>query len=121
SLSFHPAGHVLGSAQVRMELASETWVFSGDYKLAPDATCAAFEPLRCHTFITEATFGLPIYRWPAESLVFQEINEWWQTNQESGKASLLFGYPLGKAQRLLAGVDPSIGPIYTHGAVEILR
>ena len=117
-LSFHPAGHILGSAQVRLEYHGETWVVSGDYKLAADTTCAAFEPIRCQTFVTESTFGLPIFRWPDLGEVFHEINEWWRANQQAGKASVLFAYPLGKAQRVLAGIDSTIGPIYTHGAVE---
>jgi putative mRNA 3-end processing factor len=117
-LSFHPAGHILGSAQVRLEYRGETWVVSGDYKLAPDATCAPFEPVRCQTFVTESTFGLPIFRWPEPDEVFREINEWWRSNQQTNKASVLFAYPLGKAQRLLAGIESTVGPIYTHGAVE---
>jgi putative mRNA 3-end processing factor len=118
TVSLHPAGHILGSAQVRIVHRGEVWVVSGDYKTDPDPTCAPFEPVRCHTFITESTFGLPIYRWPAQTEVFAEINGWWQANASSGKASMLYGYTLGKAQRLLAGLDPSIGPILTHGAVE---
>ncbi len=106
-VSLHPAGHILGSAQVRVEHAGEVWVVSGDYKIEPDPTCAPFEPVRCHTFVTESTFGLPIYRWRARGEVFAEINAWWRANQEAGKASLLFGYALGKAQRLLAGLDPA--------------
>jgi putative mRNA 3-end processing factor len=119
-VSLHPAGHILGSAQVRLEHEGQVWVVTGDYKLEPDPTCAPFEPVRCHTFVTESTFGLPIYRWQPQAEVFDEINAWWRANQEAGKASLLFGYALGKAQRLLAGVDPSVGPIFTHGAVERL-
>ena len=117
-VSFHPAGHILGSSEVRIEHGGETWAVSGDYKLAPDPTCAAFESVRCHTFVTESTFGLPIFRWPDQGEVFSEINAWWRGNQEAGKASVLFAYPLGKAQRVLAGIDPSIGPVYTHGAIE---
>ena len=120
-VSLHPAGHILGSAQVRVEQHGEVWVVSGDYKIEPDVTCAPFEPLRCHTFITEATFGLPIYRWDAQADVFAAINAWWRSNQASGKASLLMGYALGKAQRLLAGLDSSVGPIFCHGAVERLN
>ncbi len=116
-LSLHPAGHLLGSAQVRVEHGGEVWVVSGDYKLEPDATCAPFEPLRCHTFITESTFGLPIYRWRPQAEVFSQINAWWRANQEAGRASILFAYALGKAQRLLAGVDPATGPILVHGAL----
>jgi putative mRNA 3-end processing factor len=118
SVSLHPAGHILGSAQVRLEHGGEVWVVSGDYKLEPDSTCTPFEPVRCHTFVTESTFGLPIYRWPSQSEVIAEIHSWWRSNQAAGKASLLFGYPLGKAQRLLSGLDPGIGLIFTHGAVE---
>lgn len=121
SVSFHPAGHILGSAQVRLEHRGEIWVVSGDYKVEPDPTCAAWEPVRCHTFITESTFGLPIYRWEPQRAVFTEIDEWWRANQADGRTSVLFGYALGKAQRLLAGVDASIGPIFTHGAVEKLN
>jgi putative mRNA 3-end processing factor len=117
-VSLHPAGHILGSAQVRIEHAGEVWVVSGDYKLAPDPTCAPFEPLPCHTFVTESTFGLPIFRWPAETEIRDALHAWWRANQEAGRASLLFAHPLGKAQRLLALLDPAIGPIYTHGAVE---
>jgi len=118
SVSLHPAGHILGSVQVRLEAGGEVWVVSGDYKTDPDPTCRPFEPVRCHTFISESTFGLPIYRWPAQSEVFSEINAWWRVNADAGRASLLSGYALGKAQRLIAGLDPSIGPILTHGAVE---
>ena len=117
-LSLHPAGHVLGSAQVRLEWKGQVWVASGDYKLENDGTCAPFEPVRCHAFITESTFGLPIYRWPAQPELFAEINAWWRGNAEAGRASLLYAYALGKAQRLLHGLDAGIGPIVSHGAVE---
>lgn len=120
AVSLHPAGHILGSSQVRLEHGGELWVVSGDYKVEPDATCTPFEPVRCDTFVTESTFGLPIYRWPSQSSVFDEINAWWRANAEAGKASLLLAYALGKSQRLLSGLDPSIGPIYAHGAVEKL-
>ncbi len=119
-ISLHPAGHILGSSQVRLEYRGEVWVVSGDYKVEPDATCSPFEAVRCHTFVTESTFGLPIYRWPSERSIFDQVNAWWRSNQEQGKASLLLGYALGKSQRLLSGLDPSIGPILTHGAVEKL-
>ncbi|EPN66218.1 mRNA 3''''-end processing factor, partial [Pseudomonas syringae pv. actinidiae ICMP 19079] len=120
-LSLHPAGHVLGSAQVRLEYEGEVWVASGDYKVEPDGTCAAFEPVRCHTFITESTFGLPIYRWAPQSQIFEGINEWWRGNAAQGKASVLFAYSFGKAQRILHGIDSQIGPILVHGAVEPLN
>jgi putative mRNA 3-end processing factor len=117
-LSLHPAGHMLGSAQVRLEYRGQVWVVSGDYKTAADPTCQGFEPVRCHTFVTESTFGLPIYRWQTSEFIFAEINEWWQANAQAGRASVLLGYALGKAQRVLSGVDATIGPIFTHGAVE---
>jgi len=118
TVSLHPAGHVLGSAQVRLERDGDVAVVSGDYKRQADATCAPFEPVRCRTFVTESTFGLPIYRWDEPRAVFAEIDAWWRVNAAAGEASLLLAYALGKAQRLMAGVDASIGPIYTHGATE---
>lgn len=121
TVSLHPAGHILGSAQVRIEHGDEVWVVSGDYKTEPDPTCSPFESVRCDVFVTESTFGLPIYRWPSQERVFKDIDQWWRTNQEEGRASLLLGYSLGKAQRLLAGVDATIGPIFTHGAVEAMN
>lgn len=117
-ISFHPAGHITGSAQIRLEYRGEVWVVSGDYKTEPDSTCTSFEPVRCHTFITESTFGLPVYSWKPQEEVFEEINGWWRQNASEGKSSLLGGYALGKAQRLIANVDPSIGPIFVHGAVD---
>ena len=129
-VSLHPAGHVLGSAQVRVEHAGQVWVASGDYFTSghtDDAitTCAPFEPVRCHCFITESTFGLPIYRWRPQAEVMSEINAWWAANAEAGRASLLLGYSFGKAQRLLmgvqAGVDAGLGPVVVHGAVEPLN
>ncbi|MEP7066786.1 MAG: ligase-associated DNA damage response exonuclease [Gemmatimonadota bacterium] len=120
-VSLHPAGHILGSAQIRVEHEGEVWVASGDYKVDPDPTCTPFESVRCHTFITESTFGLPIYRWRSQSEVFAEIREWWSGNARVGRASIIYAYALGKAQRVLAGlVDAEIGSIYTHGAVERL-
>ncbi len=119
-ISLHPAGHILGSAQIRLAYRGEVTVVSGDYRPGPSSTCASFEPVRCHTFVSESTFGLPIFRWAPDAEVFADIDAWWSANARAGTASLLFGYALGKAQRLLAGVDPTIGPIYTHGAVERL-
>ena len=121
SVSLHPAGHVLGSAQVRIEYRGEVWVASGDYKVAPDPTCAAFEAVRCHTFITESTFGLPIYRWQDDAAVFVQINRWWRDNAAAGRASVLMAYSFGKAQRILAGIDASIGPVVVHSAIEPLN
>lgn len=117
-VSFHPAGHVLGSAQVRLEHQGEVWVVSGDYKLEKDPTCEPFESVRCNTFITESTFGMPIYRWGLQADLFESINRWWRANQAAERTSVIFAYSLGKAQRLMAGIDSTIGPIMTHGAVE---
>jgi putative mRNA 3-end processing factor len=116
--SFHPAGHIIGSAQIRVEYGGEVWVASGDYKTENDGISEAFEPVRCHHFITESTFGLPVYRWKPQAAVMWEINDWWRENRAAGKTSILTTYALGKAQRLLRGLDTSIGTIYTHGAVE---
>ncbi len=117
NISFHPAGHITGSAQIRLEHGGEVWVASGDYKTELDVTCTPFEPVRCHTFITESTFGMPLFNWRPQHEIFQEINEWWRANKSEGITTLLCGYSLGKAQRLLANVDSSIGPILLHGAV----
>jgi putative mRNA 3-end processing factor len=119
-VSLHPAGHVLGSSQVRIESGGEVWVVSGDYKLDPDPTCEPFEAVRCDTFVTESTFGLPIYRWCKPAEIFAGVDAWWRRNAAEGRASVLFGYAFGKAQRVLASVDASIGPIVVHGAVEAL-
>lgn len=120
-ISLHPAGHVLGSAQVRLEHGGRVWVASGDYKLEDDGTCPPFEPVQCDTFITESTFGLPIYRWPTPAALSLEINDWWRSNADAGRTSVLFCYAFGKAQRILFGADPSIGAIVVHGAVEPLN
>ncbi len=125
-VSLHPAGHVLGSAQVRIEHAGQVWVASGDYFTSgvegdSNSTCEAFEPVRCHCFITESTFGLPIYRWRAQAEVLAEVDTWWRGNADAGRASLLLAYSFGKAQRLIAGVDAGIGRIVVHGAVEPLN
>lgn len=122
TLSFHPAGHILGSAQIRVEHKGETWVVSGDYKTEPDPTCTPFEPVRCHVFITESTFGLPIYRWSPQSDTFADLAAWWRANREAGRASIVFAYALGKAQRVLAGLASiAEGRFYTHGAIERLN
>ena len=120
-LSLHPAGHVLGSAQVRIGHRGEVWVVSGDYKVEPDPTCAPFEPVRCDAFVTESTFGLPVYRWPSQHETFAGLDDWWRDNAAAGRASVVYAYSFGKAQRILAGVDAAIGPIVCHGAVEALN
>ncbi len=116
-VSLHPAGHILGSSQVRLESKTGVIVASGDYKTAPDRTCTAFEVVKCNTFITETTFGLPIYRWARELEVFEEINEWWKNNQVAGRTSILLGYALGKSQRALSGLEAEIGPIYQQDGI----
>lgn len=122
TVSFHPAGHILGSAQVRVERGGEVWVFSGDYKRLPDPSCEPFETVPCHTFITEATFALPIYRWGDPAAVAGEVFAWWEENREAGRASVLFCYALGKAQRILAALARLTGrPVWVHGAVEPLN
>lgn len=117
-ISFHSAGHILGSAQIRLEYQDEIWVVSGDYKLEPDNITPLFESVKCHHFITEATFGLPVFQWKPQSEVFDEMNNWWKQNQNDGKASIILAYSMGKAQRLLANIDRSIGPIFSHSSVE---
>ena len=119
-VSLHPAGHLLGSAQVRIEHKGEVWVFTGDYKRAADSTCKPFELVRCDTLITECTFGLPIFRWRDPASIAAEINAWWQGNIAQERTSILLAYSLGKAQRVLSMLNPSIGPILLHGAVHAM-
>lgn len=117
-ISLHPAGHIWGSSQIRLSYKGQIWVVSGDYKLEADPACTPFEPIPCQHFITESTFGLPIYNWQPGAEVFADLNQWCQTNRDNGIVSVLYGYSLGKSQRLLMGLDQSIGPIFTHPAVE---
>ncbi len=116
--SLHPAGHIIGSSQIRVEHQGEVWVFTGDYKTENDGISTPFEPVKCSTFITECTFGLPAFSWSPQEEVFNDINTWWAENRSEGKTSVLFGYSLGKAQRLLKYLNTDIGQIYTHGAIE---
>lgn len=116
--SLHPAGHIIGSAQIRVEYKGEVWVFTGDYKTEDDGISTPYEVVKCHTFITECTFGLPAFKWTPQAEVMDNINTWWSENRAEHKTSILFGYSLGKAQRLLKYLDPNIGTIYTHGAIE---
>ncbi len=117
-VSFHPAGHVPGSAQIRVEVGGEVWVVSGDYKVVADGVSEPFEPVKCHTFISECTFGLPVFKWDAPEVVAADINAWWAANSAAGRFSICGAYALGKAQRILAGLDTSVGPILTHAAIE---
>lgn len=120
-LSLHPSGHIPGSAQVRLEYKGEVAVVSGDYKCEDDGLTRAFEPVKCNTFVTESTFALPVYKWRKQSEIFNDINNWWKKNKDDGKASVICGYSLGKAQRILYNVDRSIGKIFGHGAVTIIN
>ncbi len=120
-VSLHPAGHILGSAQIRVEHGGCVWVASGDYKIEADGVSEAFEPMRCDALITESTFGLPIYHWRAQAQIMDNINEWWRHNADTGRASVMFAYALGKAQRILKHLDTTIGPIICHGAVQELN
>ena len=116
-ISLHPAGHIIGSAQVRLEYKGEIWVVSGDYKLMSDGLSVPFEPVTCHHFITESTFGLPIYKFPTAAEVYESINQWWRQNAAEGYNSIVVAYALGKSQSILHHLDQSIGEIYLHGAV----
>lgn len=118
NFSFHPAGHITGSAMIRVEYKGEIWVASGDYKIEDDGLAEAYEPVKCHHFITECTFGLPVYQWRPQEEVISEINQWWQGNAAEGRPTLITAYSLGKAQRIINSVDNSIGPILTHGAID---
>lgn len=118
TVSFHPAGHVPGSAQIRVDVGGEVWVVSGDYKTTGDGLSEPFEPVSCHSFITECTFGLPVFTWDPQAEVIAQINDWWATNRAVGRFSILGAYALGKAQRILANVQSELGPILTHGAIE---
>ena len=118
TVSYHPAGHVPGSAQIRLEHRGEVWVVSGDYKTVADGFSEPFEPVPCHAFITECTFGLPVFNWPAQDDITAAVNAWWQANRDAGRTSIIGAYALGTAQRILSHVDPAIGPILTHGALE---
>ena len=118
TVSFHPAGHVPGSAQIRVEVGGEVWVASGDYKVVDDGLSTPFEPVKCHHFITESTFGLPVFRWQSQAVIAAEINDWWATCAAAGKTAFLGCYALGKAQRLMSMLNPELGPILTHTAIE---
>ncbi|RAJ06478.1 putative mRNA 3-end processing factor [Chitinophaga skermanii] len=119
--SFHPAGHVLGSAQIRIEYKGEIWVITGDYKLLPDGFTPLFEPVKCHHFITESTFALPIYKFKAPTLIFDELVQWWQHNQSQNLNTVVLCYSLGKAQAILHHLRDHPNNIYLHGAVANLN
>ena len=117
ALSLYPAGHIPGSAQVKLTHQGKTVVVSGDYKVENDGISTAFEPVKCHEFVSECTFGMPIYQWEPQDKVFDKINTWWKENASQGRNSVIFSYALGKAQRILQHLDHTIGPVYVHGAV----
>jgi putative mRNA 3-end processing factor len=116
-ISLHPAGHIIGSSQVRLELNGEVWVFSGDYKLEDDGISGVFEPVRCHTFITESTFGLPIYNWKSQETLFSEIQQWIADAHAKEKTPVITAYSLGKAQRVLKCIAEVCDNLWAHGAV----
>lgn len=124
-ISFHPAGHVPGSAQIRIEYKGEIWVISGDYKTEYDGLTPPFEPVKCHTFITESTFGLPVFRWKPQAEIFNDIQHWWKQNRDEGVTSVIQAYSLGKAQRILHNLNKNAGKIFVHTAVhninEVIR
>ena len=120
TVSFHPAGHVLGSTQVRIEVNGRVWVLSGDFKRDPDPTCLPFEVVPCDVFITEATFGLPVFRWPPTSEVARDIVAWRDECGDNNEVAILYCYALGKAQRVLAELMPHTDrPAWVHGAIEV--
>jgi putative mRNA 3-end processing factor len=121
-VSFHPAGHILGSAQIRLEWKGEVWVFTGDFKRDADLTCRPFEIIPCDVFISEATFSLPVYHWPSFQDEMKKVYQWWMENREEGVNSVLCCYALGKAQRIIAGLrELTKEPIWVHGTIDELN
>jgi putative mRNA 3-end processing factor len=119
-LSLFPAGHVIGSSQIKLEYKGEICVVSGDYKVEYDGISTAFEPIKCHTFVSESTFGLPIYNWQPQSIIFDQLKSWIADNHSKQKTSILVAYSLGKAQRLIKNLD-GIVPIYVHNSIANLN
>ncbi|WP_103924879.1 ligase-associated DNA damage response exonuclease [Algoriphagus boritolerans] len=116
-ISLHPAGHIPGSSQIRLEYKGQVTVVSGDYKVENDGLSTPFEPVKCHEFVSECTFGLPIYKWETQAEIFNQVNSWWRKNAAEERNSVLFAYSLGKAQRILQNLDRSVGEVFVHGAV----
>lgn len=121
TVSLHPAGHIIGSSQVRVTYNNEVWVVSGDYKTENDGISGAFEPVPCNVFITESTFGLPIYKWQPQLHIYESVCNWVIKNKEENKTSVLIAYSLGKAQRLLKALEPLQEIIYLHGAIDNMQ
>lgn len=119
-VSFHPAGHIIGSAQIRLEYKGFVIVFTGDYKTTSDAITIPFEPIKCHEFITESTFGLPIYKWLPDAVLKQQMHNWIATNQANNRTSVFFGYSLGKAQRIMKMLE-GVDDMYVHSAIHNLN
>lgn len=119
-VSLHPAGHIIGSAQVRIAYKGKVVVVSGDYKLQDDGLSNPFELVRCHEFITESTFGLPIYQWESVENLNKQLQDWILKNQSFGKTSVFVGYSLGKAQRIMRAVA-GMAPIYVHSSIARLN
>lgn len=120
-ISYHPAGHVLGSAQIKLDNGKQSWVISGDYKLDDDGVAQAFEPVECTHFVTECTFGLPVFNWEKQEDIFSQINNWWASNVKNNRPSIISAYSLGKAQRVLANIDAEIGPIVVHPSIDAIN
>jgi putative mRNA 3-end processing factor len=116
-ISFHPAGHIPGSAQIKLSYKGLSWVISGDYKTEDDGLSTPIEPVSCHTFVTESTFGLPIFQWKPQAEIMEDINRWWLENRLNDLCSVIFVYSLGKAQRILQNISKDIGNVYVHGAI----
>ena len=119
-VSFYPAGHIIGSAQIRLEYKGYVIVFSGDYKTQPDFISVPFEPVKCNEFITESTFGLPIYKWKSELELQAELQNWVLQNQQNNRTSVFLGYSLGKAQRIMKLVE-GVDDIFVHSAINNLN
>jgi len=119
-VSFYPAGHIIGSVQIKLEYKGKVVVFSGDYKTNTDFITTPFEPVKCHEFITESTFGLPIYSWKTEVDLQSQLQQWIVNNQRQNKTSVFFGYSLGKAQRIMSLVD-GVDEVYVHSAINNLN
>lgn len=117
-ITLFPAGHIIGSAQIRVSFKGEIWVVSGDYKTENDGISTPFEPVICHSFISECTFGMPVYKWKPQSDIFSDINHWWKLNKSENKTSVLVAYSLGKAQRIMQNLEENIGKVYTHGTIQ---
>jgi putative mRNA 3-end processing factor len=116
-VSLHPAGHIIGSSQIRVEYRDEVWVVSGDYKTENDGISGQMEIVPCDTFVTESTFGLPIYEWKPQQELFYDMQNWILSNREKGNNSVFIAYSLGKAQRLLKGIEEVSPSVYVHGAI----